>query len=128
MVYFDNTISPYESHEEVWVRRYLQEARILGWGAYEIKGDTIKASIYYNFSNPVTNNRIANFQGIIRNKDTILQWRLIAPYPKLRKNPRREFDFLFKMNRDLYFKSLPTKPFMDSVSEKAWILKYRDNK
>ena len=115
-----------QSDDEKWTHRYLQERKT--WGTYEIKGDTVKASIYYNFANPIVNNRIANFEGIIKNRDTILQWHLVEFYPKLNKSTKETFDFLFKGKWDLYFKPLSIKPYMDSVSENAWILKYRDKK
>ena len=52
---------------------------------------------------------------------------MIEPYPKMDESFKKQYTFL-KLPRNLYFKPLPFKPFMDSVSEKAWILKYRDKK
>lgn len=130
LFYYDNgsvTDSAGLAGISVWIDKYLQQKKA-GWGAYEIIGDTIKGSVYYNFSTPVVNYRLANFEGIIKNKDTILQWHLVEPYPKLKKYPREEFDFLFKDQKDFYFKPLPIKQTMDSISKKAWILKYRDKK
>jgi hypothetical protein len=94
LIFYDGISGSNISEYEEWLQKYLVQKTT--WGTYEIKGDTIKASIYYNFATPIVNDRIANFEGIIKNTDTILQWHLVEPYPKLRKYPREVFGFLFK--------------------------------
>lgn len=127
LIYSDNITSVSHSTEaEKWFRRYLSGKE--DWGTYEIIGDTINACIYYWYlADGHGIMKQTNFRGNIKNRDTILNWHMIEPYPKMDESFKKQYTFL-KLPRNLYFKPLPFKPFMDSVSEKAWILKYRDKK
>jgi len=100
------------------------------WGVYTISHDTISAIIYISFfGRSFSRNKLLQcyFQGIIKNRNAIQQWHMIAPYPE----DAREFD----MNRevfeyltgpkDLDFKPAPAKLLIDS--NKAWILQYKKN-
>jgi hypothetical protein len=97
-----------------------------GWGAFSISGDTINAIIYvpyllgYNVQN-----RQTFFQGIISREDKITDWHIVPPYPKLKQDIVRHYQYLFNANVELIFKPLPIKPYMDSVAESAWINKFR---
>jgi hypothetical protein len=99
-----------------------------GWGTYEVIGDTINASIYYLYSGSGNFYRQPNFQGIIKNKNTILDWHVVEPYPKMNKSLLRQHSRELKKHQNLYFVPVTIKPFMDSISEKAWVNKYRNKK
>lgn len=117
---------PDSAINDKWMRKYLREKT--EWGTYNIIGDTINACIYFKYLGGAASFRLTYFQGIIKDKETITQWHVVEPYPKMEKYLRKDYDFLFTKNTDLYFKPLSMKPFIDSVSEKAWILKYRNKK
>ena len=109
------------------ILEYLKEKKT--WGTYEIIDDTINVCInfeYYYGGYAIY--RQTNFQGIIKDKNTIRKWHVINPYPKIKEITFKEYLPLFVDTVNLYFKPLSIKSFMDSVSEKAWINKYRDYK
>jgi hypothetical protein len=114
------------SIHEKWIRKYLSKEKT--WGTYEIKKDTINASIYEAYYDYRAHYIQTCYQGIIKNKDTILQWHMVAPYPKLTKTKALSENYHIPNygRYNLYFKQLAIKTFMDSISEKAWVNKYRD--
>jgi hypothetical protein len=64
--------------------------------------------------------------GILKNRDSILQWHMILPYPDIimdAMNNKEVFDF-FKKPKDLFFTNIPAMKFVDP--NKAWINKFRD--
>ena len=67
--------------DEYWVR--LSTEYINLWGNYRIINDSIYA--YSPFSLSIGGGRFkpfyANFIGYVKNKDTILNWRMVPPYP-----------------------------------------------
>lgn len=73
-------------------------------GKYKIIGDSIYATIPTQFAR--ANERVifkdANYSGYIKNKDTILGWRIVPPYPdiKLKYNRNFAYDTMPKM---IYF-------------------------
>ena len=54
------------------------------WGVYKISNDTITAKLFllYVGKGLVKYYSETNFRGIIKNKDTIIQWHMVEPYPK----------------------------------------------
>lgn len=97
-----------------------KKSHLNNWGVYDISKDTIKAIIYifsYDAGNPMFQ---SNFEGVIKNSDSILNWHLVPPYHKilLKKKNKFQFDF-FTTPQNLYFKKVP----IDSIinSSEAWI-------
>lgn len=103
------------------------------WGVYKIEKDTIKAIIYYAYTGGnilgkgYTQRLLTHFEGYLKNKDTIIGWHMVQPYPypKIPFEPNSyEFNTFLKP-RDLYFKKVPVDTIIDS--KKVWINKYRKN-
>ena len=109
-----------------WMLEFGEEKGTLdNWGTYEIKGDTINAIIYisYRAKSRIKSVQLlqSNFQGIIKNSDTIMQWHLVPPFQKTAEEFHMNKGFLayLKTPKDLYFKSIPIKSLVDP--SKAWI-------
>ena len=126
LVYYDGISTKDIAFYESWMRKNSFPNKT--WGVYEIVGDTLKVSVYSVYYDNTAHYLQTNFQGIIKNRDIILDWRVIEPYPKLNKVLTKSYDSLFKWHNNLYFKPLAIKSFMDSASEKAWVNKYRKDK
>jgi hypothetical protein len=116
-----------------WMREYGTVKWSLNkWGAYEIKNDTIKAVIYINYKPKskfiFSQLQASYFRGIVLNRDTIHQWQMIPPYPKLavEYSPNQELFSYLKTPKDLFFKPYPITKFIDP--EKAWVNKYRNER
>jgi hypothetical protein len=100
-----------------------------GWGIYQIKNDTIKATIYIDFMSggAYARNQFyeCNYQGVLKNQDTLLNWHMVEPYPNINKTIPGNldyFDFL-KQPVDLFIKKVDVNSFIDpSIS---WIYKYK---
>jgi hypothetical protein len=95
------------------------------WGIFEIIGDTIKAYIDFVYYGPPTIIRLTTFQGILKGRDTILDWHMVEPFPKLNKNLKEGYSHLMTEHRMLYSKPVYYKRCMDSVAKEIWINKYR---
>ena len=99
------------------------------WGTYNCINDTIKAIIYMDYYDSPLNGRrkkiLSYFEGIIKNKDTILQWHLVKPYPSVAENyDMNKIDFEdLKKGRNLYFKNATSIAMINP--EKAWINKFK---
>jgi hypothetical protein len=73
-------------------------------GDYVVHDDTIWAKIpvdLYGRGGLMTTYEVY-FQGGLKNRDTIVNWHMIPPYPKVRKMEKENFKFLLKPNM-LYF-------------------------
>ena len=96
---------------------------ILDVAAFEVRNDTIKAtgSFVMSTSGNTIRHFIAHFRGILKSPDTIVNWRMVPPYPKIswRLN---DLDYL-KKPRMLVFKSLAGKTQIDSNA--IWINKFK---
>ncbi|MDP4264166.1 MAG: hypothetical protein Q8941_16680 [Bacteroidota bacterium] len=109
-----------------------EKSYINDWGVYQIEKDTIRAEIYLVFGMGLNfhgrfQRLICNFQGILKNRDTILNWHLVPPFPQ---NPTYAIDgTLFdnlKKPKDLFFKRAPISELISP--ENAWINKLRYKK
>ena len=104
-----------------------EDMHLRHWGVYEVKGDTLKATIYLmlksvrNFQG-LTRMR-CSFTGIIQNKDTIKDFKMISPFPETRLSENDNI-YRLKKPRDIYFKPFPVKKLVDP--EKAWINKFKE--
>ncbi len=103
-----------------------------GWGVYNVNHDTINAIIYVDFLRgwfyTVSERLQCNFQGVIKNSDTILQWHLIPPFPNVNKKKEGNINFLESLKKgiDMYFKEIPEKKLIDPT--KAWINNLQNKK
>ena len=111
-------------NNDLGMRKYLKNDPV--WGTYEITGDTINVSIRYIYIGGFASYRQTNFQGIIKDKNTIIQWHVTKPYPKLPKYKFKDYLSFFEDTVNLYYKPLSIKSYMDSISEKIWPNKYRN--
>jgi hypothetical protein len=106
-----------------------EESYVNDWGVYQIEKDTIRAEIYlvffmgFNFKSRFQR-LICKYQGIIKNKDTILSWHMVPPFPKNPPNAMdgTPFDNL-KKPKDFFFKQAPINELINP--ENAWINKLR---
>jgi hypothetical protein len=75
-------------------------------GSYTIKGDSIYATIPTSFyiSGMRSKYLPAHYHGYIKSRDSIIGWRMVAPYPKFNHKLNREFD-LDTIPRNLHFVS-----------------------
>ena len=88
--------------KESWLRSCLKFNYL--WGNYITVGDSIYA--YTQLEMFIRGGRLkpfyANFSGYIKNRDTILNWRMVRPYPKV--NPEWNQNFINDTTpRMLYF-------------------------
>lgn len=97
-----------------------------GWGVYSINHDTINAIIYVSFLTGwlyqgVAENLQCNFQGYIKNGNTINNLRLVPPIPNFNKRyeGNNKLIKLLQEGIDMYHKEVPEKKNMDP--NKAWI-------
>jgi hypothetical protein len=106
-----------------------KDAYICDWGTYSIEKKTIKAAIYIDFSGAPfsagTHRLVCYFEGYLKNRDTILGWQMVPPYPLLKNQVGNSSRFTRLLPpRDLYFKPSPIQKVLDP--RKAWINEYRD--
>jgi hypothetical protein len=90
--------------------------------------DTIDIVCYdrYGIGNGYVDNFITHFKGIIKNSDTIVNLKIVAPYPHVNTNARTVRErYLERINETamLIFKPFPAKKFVDSNN--FWINKYK---
>ena len=103
---------------------------INNWGGYQITNDTIKAIIYvelpeYSIFQAGTIRIQCRFQGILLNKDTILQWHMTEPYSDAFSGGNK-LDYIFLSTpRDLYFKKAPIKELINP--DNAWINDFKED-
>jgi hypothetical protein len=73
-------------------------------GDYVVRNDTIWAKIPITLKGrgAALNAYESYFQGEIKNRDTIINWHMIPPFPKANRKWNDNFDFLIKPNQ-LYF-------------------------
>lgn len=92
-IIYSNGIGSYDNH---FLKIKSYQNRIPMLGSYKIISDTIHA-----FDIPISlmawGGKLkiyhANFIGIIKNTDTIVQWRMISPYPNANKRLNDNFKF-----------------------------------
>jgi hypothetical protein len=67
-------------------------------GDYVIRNDTIwaKLPILFNGRGMIPKIYESYFQGEIKNRDTLVNWRMIRPFPKINRNLNEDFEFLTK--------------------------------
>lgn len=102
-----------------------------GWGVYTISHDTIHAIIYVDFRtdgfpDEAADRLLCNFQGLIKNSDTLLQWRMVPPFPKFNKRYEYNSNILNALQNgvDMYYKEVPQMKQLDPA--KAWINRFKN--
>jgi hypothetical protein len=135
IIFFNNgTIyiaGSFKSLEEfqIWHQKYDGDKKSIQiWGVYNISLDTISAIIFTPYTGGVLGGKKlyeSHFQGIIKSRDSILQWRLVPPYPTVNLKAG-ENEWLIENAKkpiNLFFKNVPVDKIIDP--KKAWINKYR---
>ncbi len=87
-------------------------------GKYKIKDDTIHAIIPTSFALRGMRMKYfdAYFQGYIKNADTILDWKMVPPYPKV--NPKFNDYFTYELTpKLLYFIKNNAVIYLDSLTK-----------
>ena len=98
-----------------------------GWGTYNVINNNIYAIIFMDFVKGFLfrrGDRIAcHFQGHLKDRNTILNWRMVSPYPnfKTRDPSNKEYADYMKKPLDLYYKETPEIKLIDP--SKAWVNK-----
>lgn len=94
------------------------------WGSYYIINDTIlKCKIFCLYSNKRANCSQfieCNYSGIIRNKERIIDWHLIEPYPNINYWGDKKIIENEKKCRNLIFNYFKEKSKIDSTS--SWLI------
>ncbi|MBL7703318.1 MAG: hypothetical protein JNM14_13795 [Ferruginibacter sp.] len=135
VIFFNNGMAyssgSFQSLEEFqqWHQKYGDDKKSLQlWGVYNIISDTIKAIILEPYPAGLIGAGKwyeCHYNGIIKNKDSILQWHLVPPYPAVNLKAG-ENEWLIKHAQqpvDLYFKNVPVDKIIDPNN--AWINKFR---
>lgn len=90
-------------------------------GVFDIHNDTLDVICYSPFYGigDRLKSHLAHFQGIVKNADTIIDFGMVPPYPKIKWkfNPGAK-----TVKYTLVFKSLPAKALVDSAH--FWVNKY----
>ena len=73
-------------------------------GTYYVVNDTIFATLPTSLMMVGERRKLilANYRGIIKNRDTIINWQLVPPYPKVNKKHNNDLELL-RMPHLLYF-------------------------
>jgi hypothetical protein len=96
------------------------------WGVYSIDSDTIKAIIYWCFNRNHSNlyiDKACYYSGIITTGDSIINWRMIPPYPEYNRTYNPDYTSFETIPQTLHYIKFPAKLMVDS--NKVWLNKYR---
>ncbi len=97
------------------------------WGTYDVNRDTINAMIFCQLSRndnaQLYAYRECHFQGLIKDSVTIVDWKLIPPYPIYSERFDKGLIDDFINPSVLKFKKFPVKDSIDSNS--VWVNDYR---
>lgn len=106
--------------EYITQRILLKNFYGISWGKFKIENNLIKVHFYYQFFVCGLKMKYFEtyFEGIIRDENTIVNWRMVAPYPNVNKRLNENFEYL-KMSKILKFVS--QKGVKSIHSDKAWI-------
>lgn len=121
--YFLNTnMNLINSEEVVWrFSKFYQQENVLSQGKYFTQNDSVYLNGYFEFwgDGKCRIYRWAHYRGYIKNKDTIEDWRIIPPYPKINM---RLNDYLVeqKTPMTMVFKQLDLSKTLDE--NKLWII------
>jgi hypothetical protein len=101
------------------------------WGTFELTNDSIKAIIYCQFSRKAVETKCylpCYFSGIIKDDETIIDWHMVQPYPKiiLETNINRFGSFI--KPSILKFKVAGGKTKFNIDSNAVWVNQYRIDK
>jgi hypothetical protein len=107
--------------------RYTEEQNKLfsEWGAYRLYNDTIEILCYrqFNKSGDRPHPYLTHYRGIVKNRDTITDFKMVPPYPPVRAKFNNNFSDI--KPHLLIFKHETCKKYIDS--DAVWLNKYRIN-
>lgn len=121
--YFLNTnMSLLNSEQVVWrFSKFYQREGVLSQGKYYTQNDSVYLNGYFEFWGDGKSGimRWAHYRGYIKNRDTIEDWKIIPPYPKINM---RLNDYLVeqKTPMTLVFKQVDLKNVIDE--NRLWII------
>jgi hypothetical protein len=131
LVIMDNAVS-YDSTSYVnfmGSKGIINEQTFQAWGPFSIRHDTIRAIVYhFFFKNAAIGKRknLAYFEGILKDSATIINWKMVPPYPKVNMEANGGTMESEKKESTLKFVAFPAKANIDSNN--VWINKYKTNK
>lgn len=90
--------SPFMCEHYKWVADWNKEHKEEFFGSYTIKNDSIYAYLPVTIKTwgMISRKVKCNYRGYIKNKDTIVDWKIISPYPKGMSK------FIRENNKDLF--------------------------
>jgi hypothetical protein len=108
-------------------RGIIKKGGFNNWGVYEVKNDTVNAMIYIEYGGHYfhpTLVLVTHFQGLIVDRDSILNWHMVPPYPKeINKYGNESFLTHYSRPLNFYFKPAPISSLINP--NKAWISEYK---
>ena len=107
LMYYDLSSIKEKEDEQIltgWYKNYLAKSK--EWGGFEIRSDTVDASVYINYINGNNVHLITNFKGIILDSTTIIDWQVVEPYPNLKGNIRKYYLQFLTEHTTLHFTSM----------------------
>ncbi|MBL7712748.1 MAG: hypothetical protein JNL13_09800 [Chitinophagaceae bacterium] len=101
-------------------RILLKDFYGVSWGKFNVEKNIIKVHFCYQFFSTGLKLKYfdAYFEGIIRDETTIINWRMVAPYPNVNKRLNDNYEDL-KIGKTLKF--VLQKGINMIHSDKAWI-------
>jgi len=111
---------------ENFLKYGAMQTYIYWWGTFKLKEDTISAIIYWPFNRHNANlyaNTSCHYKGILMNGDSIVDWKMIPPYPEYDKQFNADYITVEIKPKTFYFMKFPAKLMVDS--NKVWLNKYR---
>jgi hypothetical protein len=104
----------------------INEQTFDAWGPFSIRHDTIRAIVYHHFfKNEAIGKRrnLTYFEGILKDSATIINWKMVPPYPKVNMEANGGTMESEKKESTLKFVAFPAKTNIDSNN--VWINKYK---
>lgn len=92
----------------------------ISWGEYNIENDVIKVEFWFQFFTRGLRLKYYKtyFEGIIADTNTITNWKMVSPYPKVNKRLNENFETL---KAGKYLKFLPSQGTRLIEAKEAWI-------
>ena len=125
LVVMDNA-SSYDSISYANTLVGINELTFDAWGPFSIRHDTIRAIVYHHFfKNEAIGKRrnLTYFEGILKDSATIINWKMVPPYPKVNMEANGGTMESEKKESTLKFVAFPAKTNIDSNN--VWINKYK---
>jgi hypothetical protein len=113
---------------KAWHQKYDTKDTRLNWGVYQMASDTLKVIIFKPYPGGLLGGQklyASHYTGIVKNRDSILQWHLTPPYPAVNLKAGENQYLIEKEKKpvNLYFKSVPVETIMNP--HKTWMDKHQ---